>query len=199
MKWISYAVYALLFTPVLFVACTEDDDVPPIENQEETITHVSLTFTPEGGGNPVTATWVDADGEGSGDPVLTDISLAANTTYTLDIALVNALDPDNQEDITEEVKAEGEEHMLFFGWADGLFLDPAGNGNIDNRADPVNYEDPIDDNGYPVGLETSWTTGEAATGTFQIILKHQPAIKSATSSTSDGETDVDVTWDISIQ
>ena len=200
MKWTYMAVYALLLSPVLlFTACTEDDDIPEAENSEETITNITLTFTPEGGGTPVTATWVDADGEGSGAPVLTDIILAANTTYTMDIDLINAIDPDNPESITEEVEEESDEHMFFFNWTDGIFSDPTGNGNVDNRADQVNYEDPMDDNGYPVGLETSWTTGDAMTGAFQVILKHQPDIKSATSGVADGESDVDVTWGITIQ
>ncbi|WPP53405.1 hypothetical protein [Catalinimonas niigatensis] len=198
MKWTSYAVCTLLAcTSFLFVAC-EDDDPPPAENEEEVITNVTLTFTPEGGGTPVTATWVDADGEGSNQPVLTEIELAANTTYLLDIDLLNAIDPDDIESITEEIREEADEHMLFFGWTDGLFTEPAGDGNIDSRADAVTYEDE-DADGLPLGLETSWTTGDAAQGTFQIILKHQPDEKSETSTSQTGETDVDIEWDIIIQ
>jgi hypothetical protein len=201
MKAISY-VAALLFTVPLFVftACDEDD-LPPEENPEETITNITLTFTPDGGGTPVLATWVDADGEGSGNPVVSDIELAANTTYIMRIELTNALDPNDPEDITEEVREEAEEHIFFFGWTDGIFSDPTGSGNIGagNRDNAVNYDDPNDDNGYPVGLRTQWTTGPAAEGEFRLILKHQPDIKSATSDSTDGETDVDATWDISIQ
>ena len=80
-----------------------------------------------------------------------------------------------------------------------MFTDPDGDGNIDSRDDTVNYEDEPDENGYPVGLETSWTTGVAGSGTFRVVLKHQPDIKSASSSVSDGESDVDITWDISVQ
>lgn len=201
MKWMNYAVYVLLVSAVfLFTAC-EDDDVPPEENEEEVVTNVTLTFTPEGGGSPIIASWVDADGEGSGAPILTDIELAANTTYIMEIELLNELDPDEVEDITEEVASESDEHMFFFGWTDGLFTDPSGDGNIGagNRGDAVNYEDDNDENGYPLGLETQWTTGEAANGTFRIILKHQPNIKSETSDSTNGETDVDIQWDIIIQ
>lgn len=201
MKWMNYAAYVLLVpVSLLFTACEEDDDVPPAENEEEVITNVTLTFTPEGGGDVVTATWVDADGDGSNDPVLTDIELAANTTYTMEMTLLNAIDPDDTESITEEVREEGDEHMFFFGWTDGLFTDPSGDGNIgsDERDDPLNYEDE-DDDGQPIGLETEWTTGEAASGTFRVTLAHQPDIKSATSTSEDGTTDVDITWDITIQ
>ncbi len=201
MKKILFAAERLLIALLFlftFVAC-DDDDVPPEENEEEAITNVILTFSPQGGGSDVTATWVDADGEGAGDPVLTDIELAVNTTYTLSMVLTNALDPTDPEDITEEIEEEDDEHMFFFGWTDGLFSDPAGDGNVDTRSDAVNYEDPLDENGYPVGLETEWTTGDAATGEFRVVLKHQPDIKSATSGATDGESDIDIRWDIEIQ
>ena len=67
-----------------------------------------------------------------------------------------------------------------------------------NRADPVNYEDE-DDAGFPLGLETTWTTGNAATGTFRVVLKHQPDIKSATSDSTDGESDVDISWEATVR
>ena len=200
MKLISSAAHVLLFTAILlFTSCANDDDVPPEENEEETITDVTLTFAPTTGA-PVTATWEDADGEGAGDPVRTPITLAANTTYILTIDLINAIDPDDQESITEEVEEEADEHMFFFGWTNGLFSDPTGDGNLGagNRADPVNYEDE-DDAGFPLGLETTWTTGDATTGTFRVVLKHQPDIKSATSDSTDGESDVDISWEATVR
>ncbi len=86
--------------------------------------------------------------------------------------------------------------MFFFGWTEGLFADPTGDGNIDNRDDPINYNDE-DDNGLPVGLSTSWTTGDSVpSGTFEIILKHQPDLKSASTTVDDGGTDLELTWNI---
>ncbi len=202
MKLISLGAYALLFTTTLLFTSCGDDDVPPEENEEETITNVTLTFTPAAG-TPIIATWVDADGEGVGNPVLTPISLAANTTYTLTLDLLNAIDPANVESISEEVEKEAKDHMFFFGWTDALFSDPTGDGNVGagNRADVVNYADDDDPNGtgLPLGLETTWTTGDAATGTFQVVLKHQPDIKSATSDSTNGESDVDITWEATVQ
>lgn len=199
MKLISLGAYALLFTTILLVTSCGDDDVPPEENEEETITDITLTFTPATGA-PVTATWVDADGEGAGNPVFKQIALAANTTYTLSIDLVNAIDPADPESITEEVEKEADEHMFFFGWTDGLFSSPTGNGNLGagNRANVVNYEDQ-DDASLPLGLETTWTTSAATTGEFRVILKHQPDIKSATSDSTNGESDVDITWEATVK
>ncbi len=207
MKLISLKIYALLLGLLSIFTTCADDDVPPEENEEETITDITLTFTPTTGA-PVIATWKDADGEGAGDPVLTPIILAANTTYTLIINLVNAIDPDEPENITEEVEEEAKEHMFFFGWTGGLFSDPTGDGNLGagNRADPVNYEDDDDDASdpddvaLPLGLETNWTTGDATTGgTFRVVLKHQPDIKLTTSDSTDGESDVDISWAITVQ
>lgn len=184
--------------PLFLTGCDDDEPAPPPEeNEEEIITDVTLTFTPAGGGTAVTATAQDPDGEGPQDLEITqDIVLAANTTYTLTMDLENSIEG---ESITEEVEEEADEHMFFFEFTDGLFSDPTGNGNADNRTDPLNYNDQ-DDDGFPLGLSTEWQTGDAAMGAFTVILKHQPdGIKSASSSADDGETDLNLTWDITIQ
>jgi hypothetical protein len=64
----------------------------------------------------------------------------------------------------------------------------------------VNYND-FDENSLPVGLSTSWTTEcveENVSGKFRLVLKHQPDIKSATSTAEDGGTDLDLEWDINV-
>jgi hypothetical protein len=185
---------ALLFGfGALLVSCG-DDEAPEAENEEEIITDVTLTFT--AAGETVVASAQDPDGEGPLDIVVEDaISLSPNTTYTLTLDLQNSVEG---ESITEEIEEEDAEHMFFFGFTDGIFSDPTGNGNVDNRGDAVNYNDQ-DPNGFPVGLSTTWTTGDSGTGTFRVILKHQPDIKSATSGSDDGESDIDLTWNISVQ
>lgn len=199
MKYTSTIYYLLLLGALCFMTSCDDDDMMDDGEEEEEITRVQLTFAPDGGGEVVTAVFFDADGEGSGAPTIDDITLTSGVTYTLGITLTNTLEEED-EDITEEILTEAADHMFFFGFADGAFSNPAGNGNIDNRADAVNYND-ADDNGLPVGLSTTWTAGastSAATG-FNIILKHQPESKSATSSVSDGGTDVNITFNLTIQ
>lgn len=197
MKWLSYAVCGLLLSCIV-TACGDDDLPPATENPEETITTAILTFQPEDGGDLIEVTWEDADGEGSGDPVIDELVLAPATTYRLTLTLFNRLDPANPVNISDEVRAEGDEHMLFFAWTDGLFADPTGDGNIDERDDPVNYQD-TDAEGLPLGLVTRWNTGAAATGMFRVVLKHQPGIKSATSVYENGASDIDIAWPITIQ
>lgn len=186
---------------LVFVSACSDDDEPVREDTPELITKVILTFTPEGGGTDVVATATDPDGVGLQN-LTTDgpIELNASTMYVLTIELLNELASPGSAayNITEEVEEEGDEHMLFFSWTNNVFSDPAGNGNIDNRADALNYDDE-DVNSLPIGLTTSWTTSTPASGTFRVVLKHQPGLKSATSTVNDGETDLDIDFDINIQ
>lgn len=190
----------LAITSVIYLSGCDDDD-PQKEDTPELITGATLTFTPSGGGTTVTVTATDPDGEGVQDLTVDGpINLATNKTYTLTLELINGLLEPTEPgyDITEEVKEESDEHMFFFSWTNNVFSDPAGNGNIDNRADDVNYND-TDDTGLPLGLDTSWTTVAAsASGTFRVVLKHQPDLKSASSTATTGESDIDLTFDINV-
>ncbi|XOV94290.1 MAG: hypothetical protein ACFHWX_06210 [Bacteroidota bacterium] len=179
---------------VAFISC-KDEDLPPVENEEEVITDVDLIFNPVAGGAPLSFSASDPDGEGPADMTTDAIVLGANASYQLFIKIRNDID---NVDLTDEINDEGDQHMIFFGWTDAVFNQPDGDGNLDNRSDQVNYIDE-DENGLPIGLITGWQTGDAATGTFRIILKHQPDVKSETSGTNVGSTDLDLTFAISVE
>lgn len=205
MKNINSTLYLILFLTVgLMVGCGDDDPMEmememEMENEEEEeITRVALTFTPDNDEEPITAVWFDADGEGSGAPSIDEINLEEDVTYTLTLELTNTLGT-TDEDITEEILEEANEHMFFFSFTDGLFSDPAGDGNVDNRADLINYNDQ-DANGQPLGLSTTWTAGEHSEtpGEFNVVLKHQPDVKTGTSGSTDGSTDVDIRFPLVI-
>ena len=187
-----------LFDLTWTINVEDDPDAPPCENEEEVITDVTLTFTPVAGGTPVTARAQDPDGEGPLDlQILDDIELLESTEYVLTFELFNSIEG---EDITEEIEEEDDEHQFFFAFTDEIFVSPAGDGNVDNRDDPLNYDD-MDENGLPVGLVTSWETEcdeETSTGTFRVILKHQPGIKSDMSTVNDGGTDIDLEFVINV-
>lgn len=170
------------------------DIIEDPNEEEEVINKIALIFTPNGGGDPISATWFDADGDGVGNPTIDDIELTANTSYEMSITLENTLE---SEDITEEIEEEADEHMFFFEFTTDLFSDPLGNGNFDNRNDDLNYNDE-DENGFPLGLSTNWTTGGTSSGDFRIVLKHQPGLKSSTSDATVGGTDVDISFSIAI-
>ena len=169
------------------------------EEEEEVINEVVLTFTPQGEGDVITASFFDADGEGVGAPMIDSIILAEGVTYDLAVTLFNSLS-DVPEDVTEEIMEEDDEHQFFFSFTDGIFSDPSGDGNVDNGSDPINYSD-MDENGLPVGLSTAWTAGghTDTPGEFNIVLKHQPGQKTATSDVNVGGTDLDITLPLIIE
>jgi hypothetical protein len=180
-------------------ACSDDDD-PKKEDVPELITKATLTFTPAAG-TPIVATATDPDGVGAKSIAMDGaINLAAGTTYTLTVTLINELAAPGDEEykVSDEVKEEGDEHQFYFAWTNSVFSDPAGDGNVDNRNDKINYNDK-DVNNLPIGLSTTWTAGAATSGKFHVLLKHQPDVKSATSTSNDGETDLDVTFDIVVK
>lgn len=184
---------------MLSVACESDDPVK--EDAPELITQVTLTFTPPSG-SPIVVTATDPDGEGVQN-IEPDgpINLDAGVSYTLSLQLLNALVEPGADgyDIGAEVEEEGDEHMFFFGWTGAVFGDPEGNGNLDERSDAVNYVDE-DVNGLPLGLSTQWqTSNSAASGTLRIVLKHQPDLKSSSSTADDGESDLHVVFDINVE
>lgn len=179
------------FWPVLLVmmifttACDKDD--PVIPNESEVITTFTYTLTPQDGGDPVVLQFQDLDGDGGTDPVITGGDLAANTTYTGSIQLLNELESPS-EDITEEVEEESDEHQFFF------------TSNIDGLS--VTYSDE-DENGMPVGLSTVFTTGDAGTGVLTITLRHEPdkygeGVSSGEIDNAGGETDIEIDFDINV-
>ena len=193
---LNYLLYAVL-TLFIFTACEEDDAAPEEENEVEVFTDVKLVFTPIGGGAAVEAAAQDPDGAGVQElQVLGAINLAANTEYLLSMMIENCLE-DPCEDMNEEIAEEAEEHQFFFAFTNDAFTSPVGNGNMDNASDPINYIG-FDGNGNPVGLNTNWTTGSASTGTFTVQLQHQPDVKTATSGSTDGDTDFALTFNLNI-
>jgi len=196
----AITISIILISIGFLAACNSSD--PKKEDTPELITKATLTFTPIGGGSPIVISATDPDGDGVQDIAVDgDINLAADTDYTLALTLINELaaPTDPAYDISAEVEKEGAEHMFYFGWTNNVFFDPTGNGNIDNRSDGVNYND-SDDNGLPIGLRTSWSSSlTVVSGKFRVMLKHQPDLKSQTSTSSDGETDLDIEFVINIQ
>lgn len=188
----------LICSALIFTGCS-DDDVPEEENLVEVFTDVTLVFTPAGGGTAIRAAAQDPDGAGSQPLVVQDaITLTSGEIYSLTFEIFNNLETPG-EDIGAEILDEDNEHQFFFGFTDGAFMNPAGDGNIDVASDPINYND-VDENGWNVGLITGWTAGDALTdGTFRVRLQHQPDVKTATTGSTDGDTDFDLSFVLNIQ
>lgn len=194
---------AILCSTLTMVGCCNDDDAAPEEeNEVEVFTNVNLIFTNTAdAGDVVRASAEDPDGTGIQElQILDDITLSTDTEYRLTYEILNALIPDDVEDIGAEILEEDNEHQFFFSFTEGAFASPNGNGNIDTASDPINYNDQ-DENGNPVGLATTWTTHNATStgGTFTVRLQHQPDVKTATTGSNDGDTDFDLTFVLNIE
>ena len=176
----------ILFANILFVSCSSDDDnTPEPVNEEEVITTFTVTLTPSDGGTSITLQMRDLDGDGPNEPVYSvSDNLISGTTYNGSIVLLNeTVSP--PENITEEVEEEAEEHQFFYTVGSGL--------NV-----TTTYSD-VDINEEPIGIEFTLTTGEASSGSLTFTLRHEPTKPNTGLSDAGGETDITVTFNISIE
>lgn len=175
---------AILATLAAFTSCDDDD---PVEiNEEEVITTVEVKLTNTADpNNEVTFKSVDNDGDGPNAPVQTVTgTLMANATYNGTVEFLNELESP-VEDITEEVEEEGDEHEVFY---------------TTTISDLSVTKDDVDADGNPLGLMTTFQTGAAATGTMTVVLRHEPMKPNdGTLVNAGGETDVEVTFDVTVQ
>ncbi|MGL2987127.1 type 1 periplasmic binding fold superfamily protein [Flavobacterium sp. RSSA_27] len=174
-----------LLTVFSFSSCNNDD--PEVVNEEEVITTVTTTLT--AGSSVITLTSRDLDGDGPKAPVVTvSGNLKINTTYTGATTFLNeTVTP--ADDITVEVKEEGDEHQLFY-------QAPVAVGTF-------TYTD-TDKNGKPIGLTFTLKTGAAATtGNITVVLRHLPAKSASGVAAGDitnagGATDALVTFPVAV-
>lgn len=203
----SLSSLAFLLLAFLFIqACGTDD--PAVENEVELINEVHLKFTPIGGGNEIE--WVWKVEEGVSTPEVITAALAANTEYDMLVEFYGMHDHDHDHDhsklrlnladgeddhdhgdeemsnITAEIREESAEHQIFYQ------INPASLLSVE-------YEDQ-DVDGRPIGLICHITTGDAGTGSFQLIMRHD--LNKAASGVAEGDitnaggaTDVDVTFE----
>lgn len=190
---------ALLASPL---ACGDADDVGHSHGDEqEVFTTLIMTLVPQGGGDTVTATFRDEDGNGGEAPSIDDPTLVADTTYDVTVDLLNeTADPSSEEyNIAGEVREEAEEHQLFYtGDAISSDLLTWMYGDVESDYTENTGGD------LPLGLAGTITTGEPGAGTLQVTLKHQPpvngiAVKTPTSTIDDGETDIEIDFTVTVQ
>ena len=206
MKTSTILVCTLAAVSAMFLVQGCNGDDPISANPPERITDVELGIFEHGNPTSMLVTATDPDGDGPARITATGfITLKPGTTYTLRIGLHNRFAMPGSEDECgeDEIMEEGDAHMAFFSWTNNLFGNPLGTGNIANRSGKVNYT-PVygatDSNGLPLGIYTEWTTATSlVSGQLRILLKHQPGLKTATSGSDVGATDLDVTVDVHVQ
>lgn len=194
--------------PALILASTSctDTENPGEDNEQEVITTVVLKFTPVGGGDTLEFQWTDPENDGS--PVIDPVVLQESIDYTLSVSFLNALE-DPAEDITVEVKAESDQHQLFFT---GTAVQSLATGTNADAVITQTYSD-TDANGLPVGLESDIVTVGPGAGTFIVTLRHLPpenetavkteglaeAVASGGFGGVPGTTDAQVTFELTVE
>lgn len=188
-----------------FASCTDAEN-PDEQNEQEVITTIVLAFAPVGGGETLEFQWTDPENDGS--PVIDEVVLQDSTDYTLSVSFLNALE-DPAEDITVEVKAESDQHQLFFT---GTAVQSLATGTNADAVITQSYSD-TDANGLPVGLESAIVTVGPGAGTFIVTLRHLPpenesavkaeglaeTVASSGFGALPGSTDAQVTFDLTVQ
>ena len=178
---------AILAGTVAMQSCKKED--PVIPNEEELITTINYTLISNDFQDTVVLRFQDIDGPGGNDPIIIGGDLKTSKTYNGEIELLNEIESP-PENISDEVENESNDHQFFY-----------------IRSSPdlgtINYKDQ-DMNGMPLGLKTEWITQGVSTGTLTIILRHQPDKNNSGVSDGDptnagGETDIEVTFDVTVQ
>ena len=219
------AFYALL--SIAMIGCSDDDATPEVINDEEVITTVILTLTPESG-DQVVLTTLDLDGDGPDEPVTTVVgNFSENTIYDGTVAFLDEsgeevilttidLDGDGPDEPVTTVSGSFSENTVYTGAA--RFLNetetPAEEitDEVVEEADEhqvfytvgeglnitTTYLD-SDSNGNPLGVSITLETGEASSGSLTVTLRHEPVKPNDGLDSAGGETDIATSFDVSIQ
>jgi hypothetical protein len=173
-KWSTLAILGLAV-----FGCEKDNNSGP-DNEQELITTVALKFV--GGGQTLTFTAEDKDGDGGQAPIIQPIALKANTDYALTVTFLDASKTPAL-DITVEVKKESNAHLVCLA-------------NTGAMVAPLPQDK--DAAGNTLGLENTLKTGAAGSGTLRVTLKHMPT-KSSPNACGTGETDAEATFNVTVQ
>lgn len=186
---ISRVIFVVCFTSLFFLfdsckpKCEKHPDDPECVGENELITSLYVIAIDSVSGLAVdTFRFVDADGNGSPE-VFDTIRLSANRTYRISLQFLNeSVSP--AEFINPEIQEEKNDHFISFS-----------THNVNMGVTYIDFDTNVPP--LPLGLETWWVTGSAASGHIQIVLRHQPGIKDGTATP--GDTDVSVEFPIQLQ
>jgi len=180
----------VLFTGIIIMTSCEKN--PHSDNEEELITTIRYELTPSDGGEKVVFSFSDPDGDGGIQPNITSIgTIKSGKNYNGVLTLLNeSVVP--SENIGDEIESESKDHQFFFRYT------PVNGGNLQ-----FTYNDK-DSNNLPLGLRTLVSAGAKGNGKLTITLRHLPDKKASGVSAGNianagGETDIEVTFDVTIE
>ena len=174
-----------------FTSCDKDEPAAP-SNEEEVITTltISLKDSANAAAPALVFAYKDLDGAGGNAPTVDNMTLAPNKTYLATISVADDTKTPSA-DITAEVKKEQNEHQFFY-FVTGL--------GLKSKYATTDFDTNVPSK--PVGLAPIFKTGANGAGILRVLLKHQPEVKKTINNTvgdeTKGDTDVDVTFNFSI-
>ena len=185
----KFLKYALLASTLIFASCSDDDDnTPDPVNEEEVITTLIVSLemiNGESGSDTVVMQYQDLDGDGPDAATVTvSGSLNANTVYDGSIVLLNETEMP-AENITIEVEEEDDEHQFFYTVGSGL----------DVATEYANF----DGDGNPLGTMFVLNVGSASSGGLTFTLRHEPNKPNTGLENAGGSTDIEVTFDVTVE
>ena len=184
----KHIFYALLALPLIIVSCSKnEDDTPEPVNEEEVITTMTITLTPKEGSGTITLQTKDLDGDGPNAPVIyVSGNLKNEVFYTGSVVFLNETESP-AENITEEVEEESDEHQFFVTPGGGI-ADIIGIEYLNN-----------DSSGYPLGTQFELNTLGSGNGTLTFTLRHEPKKPNTGPSDAGGETDIETSFNVTIE
>ena len=158
MKSIFYSCLSVLL--VISTSCGKEDR-PITELEEETITNLTLTFSPNDGNSVAIFSYEDLGAESGLPPTISSEFLSTNTTYEMKVELLTRK-TNPIKILTGKIRDEGVDYQVF------MQVSP------DNVFQTFEYTDQ-DMNGQPIGLNSNMVTSERFTsGTLKVSLIKNP-------------------------
>ena len=184
----------LIAVIAIFTSCEKDEPKPT--HEEEVITTLELVVTNQGDNTKKTYEFEaehdheNESGNQSGDHgEHVEVELANNTTYKFEIRFLNESDPNNVEDVTEEIIEEKDEHQIFFALSDASVI------TITAASDDIK-----DSSNNPIHLKTIWETTTTGEVDVELYLIHEPTSKTGTKRADfGGATDVEIEFEAHIE
>ena len=184
MKTVKFLSTTIFATALIFSCSSDDDSTPEPVLEEEVITTMTITLTADGQADVILQTQ-DLDGDGPDLPVLTvSGDLSSNTNYSGSITRLNEPE-DPAENMTLEIEEENLAHQFFYSVGSGLDAE-------------TDYND-ADSEGNPLGLDFVLSTYSASSGSITFTLRHEPNKPNMGLEDAGGETDIEATFNVSIQ
>jgi hypothetical protein len=169
-------------------SCDKDEHDGIIVCSFGEITTVQYTLTPTSGGEPIILRYVDSDGDGGNNPIITQGVLKSNQTYTGQLELLDESQA-TTDDVSAEVASEAQFYQFFF----------------ESTLEGINvvYEDQ-DINGNPLGVQNRLSTLNGGTGTLKIILLQEPnknaeGVAEGEIEKAEGEVDIELEFPIIVE